>query len=327
MNGVKIREKHDNATLIYIPPAGKPIRKSFLSRTLLYFLIGLFFLTSTSLIVGQIHVYVQSGKKISFLNQYIQSEQEQHEQMMIDKDRTLEELKLNIFDLSQTAESLELKLKNLKMLEMELKRLSDEVNMNLNIPNIHTPTQAEGLGGESIAVEEKQIQELMDETQSSFVILENELEQLTYLLSVSHASLEKIEETQRHMPSIWPTPSNYVSSRYGIRRDPFSQKLSFHNGIDIAGDRDDQIYAAADGIIETADWDPVKGNYIQIKHTDELNTVYMHLRKITVKKGDSIKKGESIGFMGSTGRSTGVHLHYEVHLKGQNVNPMQYIQK
>lgn len=322
-----IREKTKKVTIIYIPPAGRPTRKSFLSQTLFYFFIGLFVLVFSSLIFGQIHVYLQSAKRMTLLNQDIHLERLQYEQTVSNKDQTIEQLQLDIFNLSQTAEHIEAKVQELKLLELELKRLSNEAQMDLNIPHNVIPPLIEGSGGESILADEKQMLELVKKTESSFMVLDDELVQLTSLLSSAQTSLEKIEEIKRHIPSIHPTRSSSISSGFGIRKDPFSQRLSFHNGIDITGNTNDQIFATADGTIEAAHWDPIKGNYVQINHTYSLQTVYMHLRKITVKTGDPIKKGETIGYMGSTGRSTGTHLHYEVILKGQPINPIRYIEK
>lgn len=323
---MKIREETNKVTVIYIPPAGRPIRKSFFSRTSFYFLTALTLLIFISLLFGQIHVYLQSKKEITLLNQDMHIERRQSEQIVNHKDRKIEQLRLSIFNLSQTAEQIEARVEELKRLELELKRLSNEINMDLNIPNYEIPPLIKGTGGESIPVNDNQILELVEKTRSSFVVLDNELVQLSNLFSTAQTSLEKIEEIRRHIPSIRPTPSNILSSGFGIRKDPFSQRLSFHNGIDIPGKPYDQIYAAADGIILDADWDPIKGSYIQIDHTNELQSVYMHLQKITVKTGDLIQKGEVIGYMGSTGRSTGTHLHYEVHLNGQQINPIHYIE-
>jgi len=116
-----------------------------------------------------------------------------------------------------------------------------------------------------------------------------------------------------------------ITSNYGVRSDPFTHKPSFHNGVDIGGHFNDPVFAAADGVIESASSSTLDGNNIVIRHSAELETQYMHLNKILVHVGETVKKGDTIGLLGTTGRSTGPHVHYEVHVNGKRVNPNLYL--
>ncbi len=98
-----------------------------------------------------------------------------------------------------------------------------------------------------------------------------------------------------------------------------------HTGIDIAAREGDPVWAAADGEVSFAGWDNYYGNKIEIKHSDKLNTMYGHNAKLLVKVGDNIKQGQVIALVGTTGQSSGPHLHYEVHLNGQTVDPANYL--
>ncbi len=122
---------------------------------------------------------------------------------------------------------------------------------------------------------------------------------------------------------IWPTISKRITSRYGWR------KSGFHSGVDIGASRagvwGDPIYAAQSGKVTLAAWDNGAGNWIWIYHGNGMYTVYMHMSKFLVGVGDEVKQGQTIGLMGSTGNSTGAHLHFSVRINGQYVNPEPYI--
>ena len=125
-------------------------------------------------------------------------------------------------------------------------------------------------------------------------------------------------------PSIRPT-NGWVSSRFGYRKSPFAKKREFHKGMDIACDRGTEIFATADGIITFSGRKGLFGNMVIIDHGHGLVTRYGHISKILKKRGQTVKKGETIATVGNTGRSTGPHLHYEVLLNGVQVNPSKYI--
>ena len=138
---------------------------------------------------------------------------------------------------------------------------------------------------------------------------------------------ESIEEYRKQMaatPSIWPAGGK-VTSEFGPRRSPLSRRKEFHFGIDIAGPRGTPILATAEGEVVFASYRIGFGNTIMIDHGYGFTTVYAHLKNFNVHLGSSVQKGQVIGYMGSTGYSTGVHLHYEVHKKGIAVNPREYL--
>ena len=121
-------------------------------------------------------------------------------------------------------------------------------------------------------------------------------------------------------PSIWPT-QGYVSSPYGLRFGG----TEFHPGIDIAAEMGTPIVAAADGVVTAAGWNGGYGNMVDIDHGDGIVTRYGHASALAVSVGQQVRRGETIAYVGSTGRSTGPHLHYEVRVGGQPVNPAAYL--
>lgn len=126
---------------------------------------------------------------------------------------------------------------------------------------------------------------------------------------------------------IWPVPcSNRVTSRFGYRADPFTGKQKYHNGIDIDGFNNDgnSIVAADGGTVIIAAYDGAYGNYVVIDHGNYTQTLYAHMSGMAVSKGSKVSQGQVIGYLGSTGRSTGTHCHYEVIINGSNVDPAAY---
>ena len=125
-------------------------------------------------------------------------------------------------------------------------------------------------------------------------------------------------------PSIRPS-SAPISSGYGYRLDPVGRRTSKkHNGVDFAGKPDSPIVVTADGVVRHAGWEPSFGQAILVDHGFGYSTLYAHTTGITVKSGDVVKRGDKIATMGSSGNSTGTHLHYEVWKDGQAVNPRNY---
>ena len=127
------------------------------------------------------------------------------------------------------------------------------------------------------------------------------------------------------IPSLMPTDATRVSSMFGMREHPTLHRYKPHKGIDLAAPRGTPVYATADGVVAKAQRFGTYGNYIQIEHGGEIETRYAHLSGYVVASGEYVHKGELIGYVGSTGRSTGPHLHYEVRVDGQAVDPMPFL--
>lgn len=124
----------------------------------------------------------------------------------------------------------------------------------------------------------------------------------------------------------WPAPSyKRISDDYGNRIHPILGTQQFHNGVDMAAPGGSPILAAYDGEVVAASYSSSMGNYIMIDHGNTLYTIYMHASALYVKKGDVVARGQQIAAVGSTGRSTGNHLHFSVRLNGSYVNPWNYL--
>ncbi len=143
--------------------------------------------------------------------------------------------------------------------------------------------------------------------------------------AVHRSSRDSSELLANSTPSIWPVKGRITSS-YGKRQDPFDGKGAFHPGMDISAPYGTPIRATADGYISFAGWDGGLGNCVRIRHGQSgFSTAYGHLHEYFVRPGQSVQRGEVIGLVGSTGRTTGTHVHYSVHYNGLTVNPYRYL--
>lgn len=124
-----------------------------------------------------------------------------------------------------------------------------------------------------------------------------------------------------------PKPKSKITSPYGVRMHPTLHRPIKHNGVDFGSGRDAEIYASANGKVILAEYNRSFGNYIIIEHADGTSSLYAHLNKIVTKKGNRVNKGDLIGYTGSTGRSSGAHLHYEVRVSGIPVDPKGYLKE
>lgn len=166
--------------------------------------------------------------------------------------------------------------------------------------------------------------------------LSEALEMIEERLTARRSSIDLLAETMRRefpgaasytsdsaphtTPSIWPA-AGYVSSPYGLRFNG----TEFHQGIDIAADMGTPIVATADGVVTAAGWNGGYGNMVDVDHGGGIVTRYGHASAVAVTVGQQVRRGEVIAYVGSTGRSTGPHVHYEVRVDGQPVNPAGYL--
>lgn len=162
--------------------------------------------------------------------------------------------------------------------------------------------------------------------------LEDSLEQLSLSSNDREKQLQVLDQLllsnilhEKVFPQGRPVKRGWVSSGYGRRTNPFSGKIEFHKGIDFAGKSGDKVIAVAGGIVTSAVYQSGYGNLIEIDHGDGYLTRYGHNKKILVRTGEVVTRGEAIALMGSTGRSTGPHVHFEVMQNGKQINPDEFI--
>ena len=212
--------------------------------------------------------------------------------------------------------TLQAELIRLKVLTTKLASMS---GLDLTTSELHSTPAQGGLAlqeGEAFTAED--FESYFSQLEGSFDSQSLELEQLQDYLITS-------DNIKSSLPSGRPIKDGWLSSYYGNRIDPFDGKKVFHHGLDFAGKAGSEVIAVADGIVS---WHGTRGGYgemIDINHGNGYQTRYAHNKKLVVKLGDRIKKGQAIALMGSTGRSTGPHVHFEVLKDGKTVNPYDFI--
>ncbi|MEN8198707.1 MAG: peptidoglycan DD-metalloendopeptidase family protein, partial [Thermodesulfobacteriota bacterium] len=181
----------------------------------------------------------------------------------------------------------------------ERSNLIERVMGNIGVDVEKLPKGHSNSGGPFVAPEESSSQELLHRSD-------------LYLDSLHYLPLGR------------PVPGP-VTSRFGQRTDPVNGKRGIHTGVDMRGRTGQQIVATADGVVKKAFYNGSYGRYVEIDHGNGYRTKFAHMKKLLVKRGAQIKRGQSVGTVGNSGRSTGPHLHYEVCLNGKPVNPGKYM--
>jgi murein DD-endopeptidase MepM/ murein hydrolase activator NlpD len=154
----------------------------------------------------------------------------------------------------------------------------------------------------------------------------NSFDRQLYRVSVARAQLNRYSHTLVNVPLRKPVMGDIdMSSPFGIRMDPFLKGPAIHTGVDLRSETGDPVSVTANGTVTIASWQGGYGNMVEVDHGNGLSTRYGHLSKIEVKVGEAVRIGQTIGRVGSTGRSTGPHLHYETRVDGEPVNPQKFL--
>lgn len=219
--------------------------------------------------------------------------------------------------LAQQTAALQENMNRLNALDADIRRM-----MNTEVQQ----TSRSGSGLHSLAAEQGDLV-----TDQQVGDIEQTLNELQLAVPAREQSLLEIKEriTEKNArlastPSIWPCEGE-VTSRFGYRNSPFGSGGDFHPGIDIANNYGTPVHATADGVVVFAGWYSGYGNLVQIDHGQGIVSFYGHNQALLVKVGQVVKKGEAISEMGSTGLSTGPHVHYEIRVNGTAVNPASFL--
>jgi murein DD-endopeptidase MepM/ murein hydrolase activator NlpD len=329
---MKIKWGKRSFTFLIIPDANSKVMRFRFSALLLYALtvIGLLLLTIT-LSMNVTGMKNFNDKKVIAAELAVQTVT--FERTLTDKEETIVNLQNSLVELSEQTEEMKLKVEELKVFEEEIRSISSADpdasatrEVGIAAYSLADHSIPAGIGGASLEASNEDITSLISDTQQTLQSLTGDIGSLKLQLSDTKELIIQNNQLMRITPSIWPTLSTTISSRFGYRKDPFSRRAAFHAGVDISGNSSDPVYTTADGVVTSADYDSAYGYNIIVKHASGVRTHYAHLKEILVKSGQIVKQGETIGLLGSTGRSTGPHLHYEVLKKGATIDPMPYLQ-
>lgn len=333
---MKLKWDSRQFTFMVIPEANRSVVRFRVPGLILYLIPAvLITLVGALLIFLLLNNYNIHAKNL--LKQDLLGKTSTYENKLKTKDNTIEKLQNQVIQLSQQADEMKTKVEELKKLEQEVKTLGKvgslspkdkpvSVLSSDSVPAMLEPSaDQEGMGGVTEAVSDQDILQLVSDTSTTFSSLGKDMDELLGSLSDARKTLLDRQYLSRVTPSIWPTISNRITSGFGYRADPFTGRPGFHDGLDIGGNLNDPVYVTAEGVVESTGVDVFHGRNIIVKHANGIKTWYMHLNKILVDDGQKVSKGEVIGRLGSTGRSTGPHLHYQIVKQGKTINPMAYL--
>lgn len=222
------------------------------------------------------------------------------------------------------------KIDNFEKKMADIKQLDQKIRILTNIENNRDGGQFLGMGGP--VIEENMAESQIAETQRTLIdSIHKNMDQLLEEANYQEDSFRELFEFLKKQksilastPSIWPI-MGWVTSEFGYRISPFTGNREFHRGIDIAAKMGEDIMAPANGVVIKKSLEPGMGNMVKIDHGNGIVTCYGHLAKTMVKRGQRIKRGDVIGQLGNSGRSTGPHLHYGIRVNGVYVNPRKYL--
>lgn len=175
-------------------------------------------------------------------------------------------------------------------------------------PELNDGDEASGIGGPLVAVDDK-------------LAFDTRVQALDEALT----RLEELKKKATLLPIYSPAPGYSISSTFGVRRDPILKTPAMHSGLDFRVPSGRKVRSAGQGTVVAAGWNGGYGRMVEIDHGDGLTTRYAHMSKILVKEGDVVERGAVVGKVGSSGRSTGAHLHYEIRRNGTAINPLRFI--
>jgi murein DD-endopeptidase MepM/ murein hydrolase activator NlpD len=222
------------------------------------------------------------------------------------------------------------KIEELEKQVSKLKEFDKRIRIIANLERGQETTAFMGMGGPSQSDLREKLKNNKDD-KGLIQQMRSDVERLQSEAASQETSLSEIEkvlQTKReiltHTPSIWPV-QGWVTSDFGFRPDPFTGLIQMHEGIDISNRTGTIVVAPANGFISDIGNDWAHGKFLVISHGFGMTSRYSHLNKALVKTGQKVKRGDKIAEVGTTGKTTGPHLHYEVRLNGIPVNPMRYI--
>ena len=287
--------------ILYMPEDSSGYKQFCFTRTRLYALIVSITVFTLALVIG-------AGVLVAKLTESFEQRSLRHENSLLMKEIT--ELRYGVDELKTSMETLE--------------DTDNMLRIMIDLPLINEDVREVGIGG-SVPYEFSN-----PNNPARDVMLD--LDKLEREVKLQRESFEQIQQKIldnqdliEHTPSIWPVDGGRLTSYFGKRHDPFTRRFVPHYGIDISAKRGTHVYATASGLVKVAKRKYTFGKVVIIDHGYGFETVYGHMHSFAVTAGQKIQRGDLIGTVGNTGRSTGPHLHYEVRINNQAVNPLDFM--
>lgn len=313
------------AKIVWFSESGKPLKMMSLRKWVIKFFLGtsIFLLVLSLVLIVLTRMYATRMEATQTKNEHL------NERIAEQRER-IQSLKHNVVAQNKTLSSMRTKLEKseeelqeIREMEIKLRRFLDLKHKKpLSEEHSHRGGFKTDGEGESVKVS---LDNATADMKSQKVV--------SYSLTLKESlrevvrSLKQKKEQLRHTPSILPVKGEdvWLSSDFGKRINPMTGRREMHTGLDVAGGYKTPIIAPAEGRVYRVGKSRLLGKYVRIRHRDGLRTTYGHLHSFATKRGEEVERGEVIGYMGNTGRSTGTHLHYEVVADHKAKDPMKYI--
>lgn len=316
------------------PPPGYRVRSFSIRRIFPIFVLIVIIFTIS--ILGYLHHYYSTS--------YSAAREELRELKGVREENR--DLKREVYALSRDTRELNEALSSLEENNREIKRMINEeeeaeteseeepgLNLDLQLTSVFSYNenflqQGIPVGGREMQLYYQDPRALVEQMQSSIDNLQEEVPDQREGLEELESSVEDYNSEKAATPSIWPLGDKgegYITSEFGWRSDPFTGEQEYHEGLDIGVWYNTPVLAAANGDVEFVGFKTGYGYMVKINHGYGYETIYGHLNKIEVSKGESVRRGEIIARSGNTGRSKGPHLHYEVRVNGVPEDPLEFI--
>lgn len=298
-------------TLIVIPHSGKKTKQFKLYKPIVYFALIFFASSSIFFITSTFYLFTNRSSLIEDLqrkNGDIKS-----------LNSVIEYQDVEINELKRTTQVVKNKLSQLYDLENKVR---DMVGLNPDDGNNAAPITSRAISSISTTLYDEDFYDLTDLSDKDSIdtitsLIDSEKEKYDEFVKEVEKQLKYLEA----VPDNWPITGK-ITSKFGYRRHPISNRRHFHKGVDIANKSGTNIVAAASGIVTYSGWNGGYGKVIIVSHGYGYKSVYAHNKNNLVQVGDRVKKGQVIAELGSTGKSTGPHVHFEVHYKGKQIDPL-----
>ncbi|MCR8631390.1 M23 family metallopeptidase [Paenibacillus radicis (ex Xue et al. 2023)] len=308
-------------TFVIIPDANSSVRRFEVPKLIPYIAgAGLLSLVIVTLTLYVLHA--RTAMVASDLQTRVKSQDTLYATTVQEKNQTIEQLQNEVINLSRQTSDMKTQIDDIRKLEDEVRTItgSDKTTAAVN-----SASSGLAMGGTNRPATDDEVQDMLEQTRTLLTDMNEEVDKLKHSIVNTKEAALAVQKKQRVTPTIWPVDSRTITSGFGLRQDPFTFRPSFHSGFDISAPLNSKVHVTADGVVQSTGSDSLHGNNIVVSHSDGLQTWYMHLNKINVDKGEKVEKGQVIGLVGSTGRSTGNHLHYEVLKNGVSIDPKPFL--
>lgn len=323
--------KKQTYTLVIIPDPNQPVVRMKLSNIVVIGALAAFAL----LVITSLSVYALHLRSIAVTQQLrteLTGSTHEYATTLSAKEQTIDQLQNEIIKLSQQSKEMKTRVDEMAKLESDLKSIAQIGGGTGGSVAVQPGSGTEGesggksQGGAFNPVTDEEIVQLSADTSSALTKLGDQMSNLQTSMTETKQKVLEQQHMLRITPTLYPTMTRTVTSPFGYRTDPINGLPSFHSGIDFGAAIGDDVFSTADGTVVSVGRDSSHGNNIIVSHGQGLKTWYMHLSKTLVAEGDTVKKGQKIGLVGNTGRSTGAHLHYELIKNGKSIDPKPYLQ-